>query len=244
MSNSELVNYTKLSPNNSGKRTMLIDRITPHCTAGQITIKALGDMFYKKATKASSNYGIGRDGQIGLFVDEANRSWCTSSGANDHRAITIECASDARAPYAMSDTVYNRLIDLTVDICRRNGKNKLIWIPDKDTALLYVPKKNELLVTVHRWFANKSCPGDWFYSRIPEYVNTVNKLINNVEYFKPYLVRVKTSGVAIKKTASKTSRCVKECPVGTYTIVEEKNGYGLLKSRAGWVKLSSVEVVK
>lgn len=166
MSNSALVTYTRLSPNHSGKRTHTIDRITPHCVVGQLTVQSLGAVFAPVSRQASSNYGIGVDGAVGLFVDEAKRSWCSSSNANDQRAVTIECASDTTAPYAFRQVVYDRLIELCVDICRRNGKTKLIWIGDKTKALAYTPKSGEMLLTVHRWFAAKSCPGDWMYARM------------------------------------------------------------------------------
>lgn len=156
-SNSSLATYTKLSPNNSGLRTHTIDRISPHCVVGQCSIQSLGSWFELRSTRASSNYGIDKDGKIGLFVEEKNRSWCTSSSANDNRAVTIECASDTTDPYAMHDCVYTSLIKLCADICKRNGKTKLLWIPDKDKALNYTPKSDEMLLTVHRWFANKTC---------------------------------------------------------------------------------------
>lgn len=166
MSNSPLVSYTRLSPNHSGKRTHAIDRITPHCVVGQVTVQSLGNVFAPASRKASSNYGIGLDGAVGMYVEECNRSWCSSSNANDQRAVTIECASDTTAPYAFRPVVYDRLIELCVDICKRNGKTKLIWIDNKDKALAYEPKSGEMLLTVHRWFANKSCPGDWMYARM------------------------------------------------------------------------------
>ena len=100
-SNSSLVAYTLLSPNHSGLRTEQIDRISPHCVVGQCTAEGLGDWFHKSSTQASSNYGIDRNGRVGLYVEEKNRSWCTSSNANDQRAVTIECASDKAEPYAM-----------------------------------------------------------------------------------------------------------------------------------------------
>ena len=164
--NSPLVAYTKLSPNHSGQRTHSIDRITPHCVVGQCTAEGLGDWFARSSTQASSNYGIDRDGRVGLYVEEKNRSWCSSSNANDQRAITIECASDTSEPYAFRDVVYRKLITLCVDICKRNGKNKLIWFGDKDRTLNYSPKSGEMILTVHRWFANKSCPGNWMYARM------------------------------------------------------------------------------
>ena len=171
--NSSMVAYTKLSPNHSGQRTHSIDRITPHCVVGQCTAEGLGDWFAKSSTQASSNYGIDKDGRVGLYVEEKNRSWCSSSNANDQRAITIECASDTTEPYAFRDVVYKKLIELCIDICKRNGKNKLIWFGDKDKTLSYEPKSNEMILTVHRWFANKSCPGNWMYARMGDLADKV-----------------------------------------------------------------------
>ena len=171
--NSPLVNYKKLSPNNSGQRTHAIDRITPHCVVGQCTAEGLGDWFYQLSTQASSNYGIDKNGRVGLYVEEKNRSWCTSSNANDQRAITIECASDTIEPYMMNNAVYETLIKLCTDICKRNGKKKLLWFADKDKSLNYVPKSDEMIITVHRWFANKSCPGNWLYARLGDVASRV-----------------------------------------------------------------------
>ena len=165
-SNSSMVVYTKLSPNNSGQRTHSIDRITPHCVVGQCSVETLGSIFEPASRQASSNYGIGADGRVGMYVEEKNRSWCSSSKENDQRAVTIECASETTEPYAFRDVVYQTLIKLCVDICKRNGKKKLLWLGDKDTTLAYTPKADEMVLTVHRWFANKSCPGNWLYSRL------------------------------------------------------------------------------
>ena len=164
--NSPLVAYTKLSPNHSGQRTHSIDRITPHCVVGQATAERICDCFISPDRQASCNYGIGTDGRVSLCVEEKNRSWCSSSRENDQRAITIECASDTSAPYAMNSKVYESLIKLCTDICQRNGKKKLLWFADKTKTLNYAPKEDEMVLTVHRWFANKSCPGDWLYSRL------------------------------------------------------------------------------
>lgn len=164
--NSKLVSYIKLSPNHSGHRTHSIDRITPHCVVGQCSVETLGNIFAPTSRQASCNYGIGPDGRVGMYVEEKNRSWCSSSNANDQRAVTIECASDTKHPYTMNSTVYATLIKLCVDICKRNGKKKLIWLGDKSKTLNYTPNSDEMVLTVHRWFANKSCPGDWLYSRL------------------------------------------------------------------------------
>ncbi|CUX19083.1 N-acetylmuramoyl-L-alanine amidase [Clostridium sp. C105KSO13] len=163
--NSPLVVYTGLSPNHSGQRTHSIDRITPHCVVGQLSAETICACF-PAGRDASCNYGIGTDGRVSLCVEEKNRSWCTSSSANDQRAITIECASDKTEPYAMTDAVYATLIKLCTDICKRNGKKKLLWFADKNKTLNYAPKSDEMVITVHRWFANKSCPGDWLYARL------------------------------------------------------------------------------
>ena len=164
--NSSLVELTRLSPNHSGQRTHAIDRITPHCVVGQCSVETLGSIFAPTSKQASCNYGIGADGRVGMYVEEKNRSWCSSSNANDQRAVTIECASDTTEPYAFRDVVYQKLITLCVDICRRNGKKKLIWFGDKEKTLNYSPKGDEMILTVHRWFANKSCPGNWMYARM------------------------------------------------------------------------------
>ena len=127
MSNSPLTVHTRLSPNCSKPRTKAIDTITIHCVVGQSTAESLGVWFGQTSTKASANYGVDKDGRIGQYVDEANSSWCSSSSANDSRAVTIEVASDTYHPYAVSDEALAGLIELCADICKRNNIKKLIW---------------------------------------------------------------------------------------------------------------------
>lgn len=184
--NSPLVSYTKLSPNHSGQRTHSIDRITPHCVVGQCSVETLGNIFLPTSRQASSNYGIGVDGRVGMYVEEKNRSWCSSSAANDQRAVTIECASDNTEPNVFKDVVYQRLIELCTDICKRNGKTKLLWLGDKTKTLNYTPKSDEMVLTVHRWFANKSCPGNWMYARMGELASKVTATLGgDVKPAKP-----------------------------------------------------------
>lgn len=172
MSNSPLVSYTKLSPNHSGKRKHAIDTISIHCMAGNLSVETCGNLFAKSEKQASSNYGIGSDGRIALYVDEANRSWCTSSSSNDNRAITIEVANSvAKDPWPVSDAAYKSLINLLVDICQRNNIPKLLWQGDK-SLIGQVDKQN---MTVHRWFAAKACPGDWLYNRHGQIAAEVNE---------------------------------------------------------------------
>lgn len=173
--NSSLVSYTKLSPNHSGKRKHMVDTITPHCFVGQVTVERIGKEFESTAKNASCNYGIAKDGKIALIVNEENRSWCSSNEANDQRAITIECASDSKAPYAFNDEVMATLRILICDIMKRYGKNKLVYFTDKASRVNYEPKKDEMKITLHRDFSRKSCPGDWFVSKLPEFVDSVNR---------------------------------------------------------------------
>lgn len=170
--NSPLVSYTKLSPNHSGQRNHAIDTITIHCVVGQCSVETLGNIFAPTSRQASSNYGVGVDGRIGMYVEEKNRSWCTSSAANDHRAITIEVASDTTEPYAVRDNVFAALLDLVTDICKRNDIKKLVWSTNKTDR---VNHKNGCNMTVHRDYANKSCPGKYLYDRHGEIAAEVNK---------------------------------------------------------------------
>lgn len=174
MSNSKLVTYTRISPNKNSPRNQNIYIISPHCVVGQVTVERLGEIFANPNRDASSNYGIGLDGRVGMYVEEKDRSWCTSSAWNDNRAVTIEVASDTFHPYAITDAAYDRLIDLMTDICQRNGKNKILWFGDKDKTLNYSPKPNEMIITVHRWFDTKSCPGEYIYSRLGKIAQSVN----------------------------------------------------------------------
>ena len=217
--NSKMVAYTKLSPNHSGQRTHTIDRITPHCVVGQCTAEGLGDWFAKSSTQASSNYGIDRDGRVGLYVEEKNRSWCSSSNANDQRAITIECASDTAEPYAFRDVVYQTLIKLCVDICKRNGKKKLIWFGDKDKTLNYSPKSDEMILTVHRWFANKSCPGNWMYARMGDLANKVTAQLGTSSD-----TPVKTSGTQAEVLAGLSEGAVIKTVGALFTADMNKSG--------------------
>ena len=138
-------------------------------------VESICDCFKDGSRQANCNYCIGADGRIGLCVDEQNRSRCSSSRDNDQRAVTIECASDQTESYTMNDQVYADLVELYVDICRRSGKKKLVWISDRDKALSYEVKPDEMLLTVHRWFARKSCPGNWVFGNLGDLVQEVNR---------------------------------------------------------------------
>ena len=229
--NSSMVVYTKLSPNHSGQRTHSIDRITPHCVVGQCTAESLGDWFMNTGIEASSNYGIDKNGRVGMYVEEKNRSWCSSSNANDQRAITIECASDTTEPFSFRDVVYQTLIKLCTDICKRNGKNKLIWFGDKNKTLNYEPKSGEMILTVHRWFANKSCPGNWLYSRMDDLAEKVTASLGSstdnattAQTSTIYRVRKTWADAKSQKGAYKVLANAKKCADANpgYSVFDEK----------------------
>lgn len=251
MSNSSLVSYTKISPNKTSPRNHKIDTITIHCMAFNGTVETCGRVFAAESRKASSNYGIGSDGRIALYVDEKDRSWCSSNAANDHRAITIEVANDGGAPdWHVSDKALDSLIKLCADICKRNGIKKLIWKGDK-SLIGQVSKQN---MTVHRWFAAKACPGDYLYNLHPYIVKQVNAKLTEkattpakVTYPAcPFKIKVKVK-TAYLASASSSAKVKGYAQPSTYTITQVSGNYGKLKSGAGWILLNNtkqVEVIK
>ena len=189
MSNSPLVTYTRISPNRTSPRNQEIDTVSIHCVVGQCSVEALGSHFASPSLDASSNYGVGYDGKIGMYVEEKDRSWCTSNQANDHRAITIEVASDTFHPYRVNEKAYAALIDLLVDICQRNPKlNRLRWKGDKSL----IGKVDQQNMTVHRWFANKACPGDYLYNLHDKIAAEVNARLDALEGIVPIPAPVPT----------------------------------------------------
>lgn len=165
MSNSNLVNYTRISPNKSVPRNHKIDKITIHHMAGNLSVETCGNVFAPASRQASSNYGIDSNGRVGMYVEEKDRSWCTSSPENDNRAVTIEVANDEiGGNWHVSDDALAKLIDLCVDICKRNGIKSLNYTGGKDGNL-----------TMHKWYANTSCPGPYLSSKFPYIASEVNK---------------------------------------------------------------------
>ena len=230
--NSGLVEFTKPSPNNSGMRTHSIDRITPHCVVGQLSVETMGAMFAKSSYQASPNYGIGSDGRVGMYVQESMRSWCSSSSANDQRAVTIECASDKTHPYAFNDKVYKKLVKLCIDICRRNGKKKLLWLVDKEKTLSYKPAADEMTLTVHRWFTAKECPGLFMMEHMSDLAHQVTAALGGSsepagkdpvpETGKIY--RVQVGAYSSKKNAEKMLTQVSAAGFDAF-ITDKQDGY-------------------
>ena len=257
--NSSLATVTLISPNKNSPRNKPIDLVTVHCFVGQVNAKRGCEVFQPASKKASCNYVVGLDGSIGLCVEEKDRSWCTSSAANDNRAVTIEVASDTQDPYAVTAKAYAALLDLLTDICRRNGKTKLLWLGDKAKTLAYKPAANEMVMTVHRWYANKSCPGEYLFSRHAAIAAEVTKRLggaattvpapaNTATGFEPYKVRVTISDLHIRKGPGTNYASAGYIAPNVYTIVEESDGkgatrWGKLKSGAGWISLDYAKKV-
>ena len=261
MSNSPLATYTRITKNKTSPRNHAIDTITIHCIVGQWTAKQGCDYFATTDRQCSANYVVGKDGSIGLSVDEKDRSWCSSNGTNDNRAITIEVASDTTHPYAVTAKAYAALLDLVTDICKRNGIKKLVWSTNKNDR---VNHRNGCNMTVHRDFANKACPGEYLYSRHGEIAAEVNRRLQGASNgggvvvtpsaaekptggttgatVTPYHVRVKITNLNIRKGPGTNYGSTGFIKPGVYTIVAESTGtgatkWGKLKSGAGWISL-------
>lgn len=201
MSNSAMVTYTRLSPNCTKPRDHVIDTITIHHMAGNLSVEKCGEIFAPTSRQASSNYGVDSKGHIGMYVEECNRSWCSSNKVNDNRAITIEVANDGGAPnWHVSDTALNTTIKLVVDICRRNGIKKLIWSDNKSDRVNHV---NGCNMTLHQDFKSTSCPGPYLKSKMSYIAAKVNEELfnNNKEPDDGKLYHVQVGAYKVKANA-------------------------------------------
>lgn len=165
MSNSALVNYTKLSPNYDSRDEHKITDITIHHMAGNLTVEQCGQVFQTRP--ASSNYGIDSSGRVGLYVQEKYASWANGNLASNQRSITIELANDEiGGRWHVSDKAISKCILLCVDICKRNGIRRLNFTGNRYGNL-----------TMHRYFMSTACPGDYLASKFTYIANQVNKLL-------------------------------------------------------------------
>lgn len=235
MSNSPLVNYVHISPNKTSPRNHRIDTITIHHMAGNLSVEACGNVFAPTSRQASSNYGIGSDGRIGMYVEEKDRSWCSSSGANDNRAITIEVANDGGAPdWHVSDAAIKSLIELCVDICKRNGIARLLWKNDK-SLVGQVDKQN---LTIHQWFAPTACPGPYLHNKLGYIADEVNKKLEASEPKKEpaatTMYRVQTGAYTSLTNANNQFKKVKDAGFDAYMV--KSDGYYKIQVGAYSVK--------
>ena len=229
--NSSLVSYTKISPNRNSPRNQPISKITIHHMAGIMSVEQFGQLVANPNRQMSSNYAIGNDGRIGLFCEEKDRSWCSSSPWNDNRAITIEVSNNVYGePWSISDAAYTSLIKLCIDICKRNGIKKLEFTGNQNGSLTY-----------HYMFAATACPATWIKNHTQEICNKVNAGLNEVTGL---YTKTLTSGTPIYAEIGKNATG-KITVTTKYTIVEEKVvdyvKYGKLKSGVGWVILEQLK---
>lgn len=226
MSNSNMVTYTKMSPNHSGKRTHAIDTITIHHMAGNLSVQTCGALFGNKSRQASSNYAVNGK-EVGLYVDEANRSWCSSNRTNDQRAITIETANDGGAPdWHVSDTTMDTLIKLVADICKRNKIKKLIWSDNKADRINH---RNGCNMTIHSDFAATQCPGPYLKSKMAYIASEVNKIIAPTPVIPKKLYHVQVGAYKVKKNADNMATKLQKDGYKTYIVQID----GLYKVQTG-----------
>lgn len=214
MSNSSLVNYTKLSPNCTKPRKNKITKIVIHHMAGNLSVEECGNVFSNVSRKASANYGVGTDGRVGMYVEECNRVWTSGNSTVDNQAITIEVANDTiGGNWHVSDKALTKTIELCADICKRNNIERLIFTGDKNGNLV-----------AHRYYQATACPGEYLYSKFPYIAEEVNKLLgvntsisyspqvpSTSTYTKTQFIKdvqsaigAKVDGIAGKETLSKT----------------------------------------
>ena len=213
MSRSPLVDYVKISPNSTNPRQDKIRKITIHHMAGNLSVESCGNVFQNKSRQSSSNYGIGTDGRVGLYVEEENRAWTSSSKANDNQAVTIEVANDGKAPdWHVSDKALEKTIELCADICRRNGIEKLNFTGDSTGNL-----------TMHKMFTATTCPGSYLESKFPYIAAEVNKILgNSVEEKKNVLYRVQVGAYGVKANAEAMLKRLKQAGFDGFIAEVEK----------------------
>lgn len=169
MTHSKLATYVSHSPNHSGKRNHKVDTLTPHYMDGNLSVETCAQLFKPTSRSASSNYGIGSDGRIGVYVEEENRAWTSGSSANDNRAITFECANLAGG--RLTDACWKSLVKLCADICKRYGYKGVYYCGSANYSKL---PSGYMLLTMHKWFQDTDCPGPWLskqFSRLAKEVN-------------------------------------------------------------------------
>lgn len=228
MSNSSLISYTKISPNRTSPRKKPIRKITIHHMAGNLTVEQCGAVFAPTSRKASSNYGIGTDGRIGMYVEEKDRAWTSSSPDNDNQAVTIEVANNTFGPnWTVSDKAMASLIDLCVDICKRNGIQRLNFTGDKTGNL-----------TMHCYFKSTLCPGPYLKSRFPYIASEVNKRLGAEATPEPFIVQITASSLNVRRGPGTNYAVTQTVSKGqVFTIVQQQGVWGKLKSGAGWISL-------
>ena len=256
---SSLATYERISPNRTSPRRKSIKRLTPHCMAGNATIErclGLSRFITPSSPGVSCNYAIGSDGRIGLGCPETDAPWTSSSSFNDNQAITFEIANSGGAPnWPMTDAAIKSFIKLAVDICKFYGFKKIHY-EDKpaniktkaevEAWILTWEKPDEMIITLHRWYSAKACPGSYFVGKLLDIVDQINEELNApiINTFIPYKIKITAHTLRVRKGPGTNTAIVmtlKDDP-NTYTIIDEASGigaekWGKLKSGAGWIAL-------
>lgn len=259
---SPLSSYTKLSPNKTSPRKSAIKRLTPHCVAGNLSIESclgLSNFMTARSPGASCNYAIGSDGRIGLGCIESDAAWTSDSSINDNQAITFEIANSGGAPnWLMTDLAINSFVKLAVNICRFYGFKKVHYEdkPSEITTRVQVEdwiktweKPDEMIITLHRWYAAKACPGQYFVSKIPDIVSKINFELS-IELV-PYQIKI-TAGTLNMRYGPGTNFPIIKTFIDNkdiHTIIEESTGLGAKKwgkiaSTDGWIALDFTAIYK
>lgn len=231
--NSSLVSYIRISPNRNLGRyydyysakpvqpITEITKITIHHMAGVMSVEQFGNLVANPAREMSANYCIGSDGRIGLFCEEKDRSWCSSSPWNDNRAITIEVSNcSTGGDWPISENVYNVLIKLCVDICKRNNIKKLEFTGDKEGSLTY-----------HYMFNSTACPGPWIKNHTSDICSKVNSQLNGTPQPVKPVTPTQTEIYRIRKSWDNIAS-----QIGAYSNLDNakracKEGYSVFNSK-------------
>lgn len=240
---SPMVTYTCLSPNCNSPRNHAIDTITIHEVWGQCSVEALGDIFLPESRQASSNYGVGFDGRIGMYVHERDRAWTSGSSANDNRAVTIEVANDRTYPNAVNATAYAALITLCADICKRNGKSKMVWCGSLAATNARTFAPNEMRMTLHKWFQDTDCPGPWLSDHMQEIADKVNAILAPRVYPKiPFAVKVLIDDLNLRKGPGTNYKDIGLAPKGNVIVDKRDGDWGYIGK--GWIYLGNDNYTK
>lgn len=209
MSNSSLVNVTVWCAEGNythGRSGRNIEMVALHHMAGVLSAEQCGRIFQQAGRGASANYGIGKDGEVGLYVDEYNTAWANANWDSNCKSVSIELSnSSASGNYPVSDVVLNKAIDLIADIFKRNNLGKCV--------------KGQNLVW-HSMYSNTYCPGDYIRGKLDYIVDKVNEKLglNSNVSSNDNLYKVQVGAFSKKENADNLANEIKNKGIDTYIV--------------------------
>ena len=212
MSNSSLVNTTVWCAEGNythGRSGRNIEMVALHHMAGVLSAEQCGRIFQQAGRGASANYGIGKDGEVGLYVDEYNTAWANANWDSNCKSVSIELSnSSASGNYPVSDVVLNKAIDLIADIFKRNNLGKCV--------------KGQNLVW-HSMYSNTYCPGDYIRGKLDYIVDKVNEKLglNSNTNSNDNLYKVQAGAFSKKENAENLANEIKNKGIDTCIITED-----------------------